>query len=110
MSLNTRGKSRSRPPLRAASETPQLERSQEVLAIEDGDVVPQMTTAKGRVKNVKQKPKMVSGKIQIDREALRSQIRRVKLSADPKRGKGRPPGSLNKSTIAKQAGRVLVPA
>ncbi len=77
--------------------------------------MPQVKPGKGRAKNVKnvmQKPKMVSGKIQIDKEALRSQIRRVKLSTEaPKRGKGRPPGSLNKTTLAKQAvGRILVPA
>ena len=98
-------------------------------------MVPQAKTGKTKVKSaVKQKSKMVLGKTQnireavraqsatkdkpkivnkqLDKEALRAQIKRVRIenTAVGKKGRGRPPGSLNKATIAKQAGRVLVPA
>jgi len=123
----------SRPPSKAAPETPQVTKAPRLLAIEDGDVVPQVKMARRAKSLVKQKPKMI-GKTQnireavsaqsatkdkpkivskkLDKEALRAQIKRVRIENTPatKKGRGRPPGSLNKATIARQAGRVLVPA
>jgi len=122
-----------RPPSTAESETPQVTKAPKILAIEDGEVVPQVKMAKRAKSLVKQKPKMI-GKTQnireavgaqsaakdkpkivskkLDKEALRAQIKRVRIENTPatKKGRGRPPGSLNKATIARQAGRVLVPA
>jgi len=102
---------------REASETPQMAKAPKLLAIEDGEMVPpvQATGRKTKVQSaVKQKPKtkIVKGTLTV-KEALRAQIKRVRIEGVPvtKRGKGRPPGSLNKATLARQAaGRVLVPA
>jgi hypothetical protein len=119
--MNTsRGASRSRPP-REASETPVLMDAVRTAAKELGadiDVipVPKPEKKKGPVKKdnkiikVSKPEKKLPGKkdkiAKIDKEALRLQIRRVRIESNPevaKRGRGRPPGSLNKKTLAARA-------
>ncbi len=107
VSMNTsRGASRSRPP-RAASETPVLMDAVRTAAKELGediDVIPMIKPAK-KTKVPPTKPVKKESKIKIDKEALRQQIRRVRIESAPevKRGRGRPPGSLNKKTLAARA-------
>jgi hypothetical protein len=111
--MNGRGAaSRSRPP-RAASETPVLMDAVRVAAAalgEDGaDVIPMVKELrqKNKTARTQQKPsvKIDRGKIKIDREALRAQIKRIKLNTVAeevvKRGRGRPAGSKNKETLAR---------
>ena len=98
------GRSRSRPP-RPEPETPVLmdvARAAAALGEDsDVDVIPQVTKRKPRAPK-KPVVKATRGNIVIDREAIRSQIQRVRVaSAVPPRGRGRPPGSLNKATHAR---------
>jgi hypothetical protein len=66
------------------------------------DVIPQVTKKAPKVAIKKAGAKAVRGKVVLDREAIRSQIRRVSVSVAPAtRGRGRPPGSLNKTTLAR---------
>ncbi len=74
---------------------------------EGADVIPMVkelkkkTTIKSATSAIA-KPKR--GKVTIDREAIRSQIRRVRLNSipeEPKKKRGRPAGSLNKATLAR---------
>ena len=103
VAMNRSGRSRSRPP-RQASETPVLmdvARAASALG-EDVDVIPQVK--KGPNAKAPKKPvaKAARGKVALDREAIKAQIRRVSVSAAPApRGRGRPPGSLNKATLAR---------
>jgi hypothetical protein len=100
----SRGASRSRPP-REASETPVLMDAVRTAAKELGediDVIPIMKAAKQTKVSLKTPVKKESN-IKIDKEALRQQFRRVCIESipeAPKRGRGRPPGSLNKKTLA----------
>jgi hypothetical protein len=103
MPMTRLGRSRSRPP-REASETPVLmdvARAASALGQDsEVDVIPQMK--KGPAPKAK-KPvaKATRGKA-LDREAIKAQIRRVSVSvAAAPRGRGRPPGSLNKATLAR---------
>jgi hypothetical protein len=105
VSMNiSRGASRSRPP-REASETPVLMDAVRTAAKELGediDVIPMMKAAKKTKVSLKTPVKKESN-IKIDKEALRQQIRLVRIESipeAPKRGRGRPPGSLNKKTLA----------
>ncbi len=70
---------------------------------EDIDVIPMIKPTK-KVKAPVSKPIKKDNKIiKIDKEALRQQIRRVRIESTPevvKRGRGRPAGSLNKKTLA----------
>ena len=98
------GRSR-RPPPRQAPETPMLMDVARTAAAlgEDSevDVIPQVTKRKPRAPK-KPVVKAARGKIVIDREAIRSQIQRVRVSsAAAPRGRGRPPGSLNKAPLAR---------
>jgi hypothetical protein len=105
VAMNRSGRSRSRPP-RVAPETPvpmDIARAAAVLG-EDAevDVIPQVTKKAPKVAIKKAGAKAVRGKVVLDREAIRSQIRRVSVSVAPAtRGRGRPPGSLNKTTLAR---------
>ena len=105
VAMNRSGRSRSRPP-RVAPETPvpmDIARAAAALG-EDAevDVIPQMTKKAPRAPIKKAAAKAVRGKVVLDREAIRAQIRRVSVSvALATRGRGRPPGSLNKATLAR---------
>jgi hypothetical protein len=72
---------------------------------EDIDVIPQEKKRKPKAVPKKPAGKIVRGKLTLDREVLRAQIKRVRLSnasaAVVPRGRGRLPGSLNKSTLAR---------
>ena len=104
MPMNRTGRSRSRPP-RDASETPVLmdvARAASALGQDsEVDVIPQMK--KGPAPKAPKKPvaKAARGKVVLDREAIKAQIRRVSISVAAPRGRGRPPGSLNKTTLAR---------
>ncbi len=105
VAMNRSGRSRSRPP-RVAPETPvpmDIARAAAALGEDaDVDVIPQMTKKAPRAPNKKPTAKAVRGKVVLDREAIRAQIRRVSVSVAPvTRGRGRPPGSLNKATLAR---------
>jgi hypothetical protein len=105
VAMNRSGRSRSRPP-RVAPETPvpmDIARAAAALGEdEDVDVIPQMTKKAPKAPNKKPTAKAVRGKVVLDREAIRAQIRRVSVSVAPvTRGRGRPPGSLNKTTLAR---------
>jgi hypothetical protein len=102
--------SRSRPP-REVSETPVLMDAVRVAAAalgEDGaDVIPMFKPLQ-KAKATRQRAtsvKMSAGKITIDREALRAQIKRIKLNTVTeevaKKARGRPVGSKNKATLAR---------
>jgi len=88
---------------------------------------PKVVKAKKTVKDSKPMVKMSRGKVAIDREALKGQIKRIKLATNPSteepekdakavkapkiikfakgtisaKPRGRPPGSLNKKTLAR---------
>ena len=76
---------------------------------EGADVIPMVkelkkkTTIKSATSAIAiAKPKR--GKVTIDREAIHSQIRRVRLNSipeEPKKKRGRPAGNLNKATLAR---------
>ena len=103
VAMNRSGRSRSRP--REASETPVLmdvARAASALGQDsEVDVIPQMK--KGKAPKAPKKPaaKVTRGKVVLDREAIKAQIRRVSISVAAPRGRGRPPGSLNKATLAR---------
>ncbi len=103
MAMNVSGRSRSRAP-RQASETPVLMDVARAAAAlrEDAevDVIPQFTK-KGAKAPKKPVAKAVRGRVVLDREAIKAQIRRVSVSVAAPRGRGRRPGSLNKATLAK---------
>jgi hypothetical protein len=105
VAMNRSGRSRSRPP-RVAPETPvpmDIARAAAALG-EDSevDVIPQVTKKGPKAAPKKAAAKAVRGKVVLDREAIRAQIRRVSVSVAPAtRGRGRPPGSLNKATLAR---------
>ncbi len=103
VAMNVTGRSRSRAP-RQASETPVLmdvARAASALGADDDvDVIPQVTK-KGAKAPKKPAARAVRGKVVIDREAIKAQIRRVSVSVAAPRGRGRPPGSLNKATLAR---------
>jgi hypothetical protein len=107
VAMNRSGRSRSRPPPRQASETPVLmDVARAAVALgEDSevDVIPQVKKApKAKAPPKKPVAKASRGKVVLDREAIKAQIRRVSVSVAPvKRGRGRPPGSLNKATLAR---------
>ena len=110
VAMNRSGRSRSRPP-REEPETPVLmdvARAAAALGEDtEVDVIPQMTKKAPKATIKKPAAKAVRGKIALDREAIRSQIRRVSVSVAPvPRGRGRPPGSLNKATLARRQAAV----
>ena len=61
------------------------------------DVIPQVK----KFGNTPKKKVAKKGKVVLDRDAIKAQIRRVSISVAAPRRRGRPPGGLNKATLAR---------
>jgi hypothetical protein len=100
VAMNRSGRSRSRPP-RELPETPaimDIARAASALGEDkEVEVIPQVR----KTPKAPKKPVAKKGKVLMDRDAIKAQIRRVSISVAAPRGRGRPPGSLNKATLAR---------